>query len=159
DSSVARLFVLEKDLDEGLALFAEVLAEASFPEEEVEKSRRRHIDLLTEQRSEPDFLARERLLDRLYPGHPYGRLTATEDGLSALTREDVERHYRRHCTLTGATLIMVGAAPPERLLAAAARALGGASRTAKNGIPPMPPAPIVRDFTGHLVNRPGSVQT
>jgi zinc protease len=159
DSSVARLFVLEKDLDAGLALFAELLAETSFPEDEVEKSRRRHIDLLTEQRSEPDFLARERLLDRLYPGHPYGRLTATEDGLSALTREDVDRHYRRHCTLTGATLIMVGAAQPERLLAAAVRALGGVGATAKNGIPPMPPAPIVRDFTVHLVNRPGSVQT
>ena len=65
DSSVARFFVLEKDLDEGLALLAEVLTESTFPEEEFEKNRRRQIDVLAEQRSEPDFLARERLLDRL----------------------------------------------------------------------------------------------
>ncbi|HEV8269199.1 MAG TPA: insulinase family protein, partial [Thermoanaerobaculia bacterium] len=58
DAAVARLFVLEKDLDEGLALLAEVVGTPSFPEEEVEKSRRRQIDLLVEQRSEPDFLAR-----------------------------------------------------------------------------------------------------
>ena len=77
DSSVARLFVLEKDLDEGLALLAEVLTESTFPEDEFERNRRREIDVLAEQRSEPDFLARERLLDRLYPDHPYGRLTAT----------------------------------------------------------------------------------
>ncbi|HQR46727.1 MAG TPA: insulinase family protein, partial [Thermoanaerobaculia bacterium] len=83
DSSVARLFVLESDLDAGLALLAEVLTEAAFPGDEFEKSRRRLIDTLTEQRSEPDFLARERLLDRLYPGHPYGRLTPTERGLAA----------------------------------------------------------------------------
>lgn len=159
DSSVARLFVLEKSLDEGLALFAELLAEASFPEEEVEKSRRRHIDLLTEQRSEPDFLARERLLDRLYPGHPYGRLTATEEGLGALSRDDVARHYRTHCTFSGATLVIVGAAAPERLLAAVQRAFSGVGPGPSNGIAPMPPAPIVRDFTVHLVHRPGSVQT
>jgi predicted Zn-dependent peptidase len=159
DSSVARLFILEKNLDEGLALFAELLAEASFPEEEVEKSRRRHIDLLTEQRSEPDFLARERLLDRLYPDHPYGRLTATEEGLGTLTREDVARHYRSHCTLSGATLVIVGAAAPERLIAAVSRAFSGIAPSPTNGIRPMPPAPIVRDFTVHLVHRPGSVQT
>jgi predicted Zn-dependent peptidase len=159
DSSVARLYVLEKDLEEGLALFAELLAEAAFPEPEVEKSRRRHIDLLTEQRSEPDFLARERLLDRLYPGHPYGRLTATEKGLTTLTRDEVAAHYHQRCTMTGATMILVGAADPERLLAAATRAFSGFPHAPQNGLPQMPAAPIVRDFTVHLVNRPGSVQT
>jgi zinc protease len=159
DSSVARLSVLEKDLDEGLALFAELLHDASFPESEVEKSRRRHVDLLREQRSEPDFLARERLLDRLYPSHPYGRLTATEAGLGALTREDVARHYREHCALSRATLVLVGAAEPERLLAAATRVFGRDTPPSNGHAPAVPPPPPIRDFTIHLVNRPGSVQT
>lgn len=159
DSSVARLFVLDRDLEEGLALFAELLSEASFPDDEVEKSRRRQIDLLREQRSEPDFLARERLLDRLYPGHPYGSLTATEAGLSALTRDDVVAHWRGRCTLRGATVVLVGAPEPERMVAAAARVLGGlpSPEATPNGHVP-PPAPV-RSFSIHLVNRPGSVQT
>jgi hypothetical protein len=39
DSAVARLFILEKDLDEGLALLAEILGTPSFPEDEVEKTK------------------------------------------------------------------------------------------------------------------------
>ena len=80
DSTVARLYVLESDLDAGLALFAEILTEATFPEEEFDKSRRRLIATLQEQRSEPDFLARERLYDRLYPGHPYGTVSPDREG-------------------------------------------------------------------------------
>src|SRR5262249_14362396 len=76
-----------------------------------------------------------------------------------LTREDVARHFRAHCTLSGATLVIVGAADPERLLAAAARAFSTIPRTPTNGLVAMPPAPVVRDFSVHLVNRPGSVQT
>ena len=159
DSSVARFHVLEEDLDEGLDLLAEVLTEASFPEDEFEKNRRRHIDTLAEQRSEPDFLGRERLLDRLYPGHPYGRFTATEPGLRALTRDDVTRCAAERFPLANATLLVAGAADPERLLEAAERAFGGLAAT-----PSPPPAPIrppcdLVDFTIHLVNRPGSVQT
>jgi zinc protease len=159
DSSVARLYVLERDLDAGLALFAELLSEASFPEEEVEKSRRRQIDLLREQRSEPDFPARERLLDRLYPSHPYGSLTATEAGLSALNRDDVVAHWRGRCTPRGATLVLIGAPEPERMIAAAAKVFGSipAPEATPNGHVP-PPAPV-KGFSIHLVHRPGSVQT
>ncbi|HEX5855988.1 MAG TPA: insulinase family protein, partial [Thermoanaerobaculia bacterium] len=125
DSSVGRLFVLEHDLDEGLALLVEVLTESTFPEDEFEKNRRRQIDVLVEQRSEPDFLARERLLDRLYPGHPYGRLTATEKGLEALTRDDVASFAATRFSFADATLIIVGAADPDALIRAAARAFEG----------------------------------
>jgi zinc protease len=159
DSTVARFSVLEKDLEEGLALFAEVLTEATFPEDEFEKARRRQIDALTEQRSEPDFLARERLLDRLYPGHPYGRLTATEKGLLALTRDDVAAFAAEKHVLARATIILAGAADPERLIAVAERTFGSLPRGATPPAPEVPPAPRIDGFSIHLVHRPGSVQT
>ncbi|MEO6324118.1 MAG: pitrilysin family protein [Thermoanaerobaculia bacterium] len=159
DSAVARLFILEKDLEQGLDLLAEVLGEASFPEDEIEKNRRRQIDLIKEQRSEPDFLARERLLDRLYPGHPYGTLTATEAGLLAITRDDVLGHYRTRFSLQGATLILVGAAEPGRLIAAAERTFGRTSLGIATRDGAIEPPPLVKGFSIHLVNRPGSVQT
>ncbi len=159
DSSVARLYVLESDLDAGLALLAEILTEATFPEEEFDKGRRRLIATLQEQRSEPDFLARERLYDRLYPGHPYGKVTPAEKGLLALTRDDVEDFARRRLSLRGATLVLAGAADPAALLAAAERAFGGLPGEAGEPGIAVPPPPRVTGFSIHLVNRPGSVQT
>ena len=115
--------------------------------------------MLAEQRSEPDFLARERLLDRLYPGHPYGRLTATEKGLEALTRDSVAGFAASRFSLAGATLILVGAADPDALLRAGARAFEGLP--AGSGVPfaAAPPPPRIDGFSIHLVHRPGSVQT
>ncbi len=159
DSTVARLYVLESDLDAGLALFAEILTEATFPEEEFDKGRRRLIAALQEQRSEPDFLARERLYDRLYPDHPYGTVAPTEKGLLALTRDDVADFARRRLSFAGATLVLAGAADPAALLAAAARAFGGLPATSGEAGFIVPPPPRVEGFSIHLVNRPGSVQT
>ncbi len=159
DSSVARFFVLERDLDAGLALFAEILTEATFPEEEFEKSRRRLLATLKEQRAEPDFLARERLYDRLYAGHPYGKVSPSEKGLEALTRDDVAAFARTRMSLAGATLVLAGAAGPDALLAAAERAFGGLEPPPATPPPAIPPPPAVADFSIHLVNRPGSVQT
>jgi predicted Zn-dependent peptidase len=159
DSSVARLSVLERDLDEGLALLAEVLTESTFPEEEFEKNRRRQIDVLAEQRAEPEFLARERLLDRLYPGHPYGRLTATEKGLASLSRSEVADFAASRFSLENATLILAGAAEPDALLRAAERAFGVLPAGASSLPAVVPPPPAVAGFSIHLVNRPGSVQT
>lgn len=160
DSAVARLTLLEDDVEAGLRLLREVLTAPSFPVDEVEKSRRRQIDLLEEQRSEPDFLARERLLDRLYPGHPYGRLAASATGLASLTRDDVVRFYRARFTFAGATLILVGTSAPEILVERAA-AVFGEVRLETDGTAPFlaPPPPAVAGFTLHLVHRPGSVQT
>lgn len=159
DSSVARLYVLENDLDAGLALLAEILTEATFPEDEFDRGRRRLIATLQEQRSEPDFLARERLYDRLYPGHPYGTVTPGEKGLLALTRDDVVGFARRRLSFSGATLVLAGAAEPDALLAAAARAFGGFPRLAGDPGDVVPPPPRISGFSIHLVNRPGSVQT
>ncbi len=159
DSSVARLFVLEEDLDAGLALLAEVLTEATFPDAEFEKSRRRMLDTLIEHRSEPDFLARERLLDRLYPGHPYGRLTPSEHGLMAVTRDDAARFASERLSLAGATLLVAGSADPDRLLRACEKAFGGLPIPAPVDPPRVPDPPAIRDLTLHIVHRAGSVQT
>src|SRR5262249_31243674 len=116
-------------------------------------------DTLAEQRAEPDFLARERLLDRLYPGHPYGRLTATEKSLLSLERKDVVSFAAERHALSHATLVLAGAAPPERLIGAAERAFGSLPRLAGSAARRVSPAPRISGFSLHLVNRPGSVQT
>ncbi len=161
DLASCQLSVLERDLEAGLALLAETLLESTFPEEEVERLRTRRLDSLIEQRSEPDYLARERLLDRLYRGHAYGRPSATERSLAKLTRDDVSTFFQRHYRLANATIVLVGKSRPERLLEAARAAFSGfdpqPAATLRNGTVP-PPNPI-RGFSLHLVDRRDAVQT
>ena len=159
DSAVAHMGILERDLDAGLALFAEVLAEPAFHEEEVDRNRRRHADSLREQRSEPDFLGRERLMAELYRGHPYARLAATEKGLAALTTGNVREFYSSRFGFGNATLVLVGAGDEEMLLAAAVRAVAAApAGPAPAWTPPAPPS-ARRGLSFHLIDRKEAVQT
>jgi len=159
DSAVAHLGVLERDLDAGLALFAEILSEPAFRDDEVDRNRRRHLDALVEQRSEPDFLGRERLLAELYPGHPYGRLAATERGLAALTPDDVRSFFGRRFSSGSATIVLVGPGPEESLLTAAEKAFG--SLPAAVVEPPVPTVPMAPrpGLALHLIERKDAVQT
>ena len=159
DSAVAHMGILERDLDAGLALFAEVLAEPAFHEEEVDRNRRRHADSLREQRSEPDFLGRERLMAELYRGHPYARLAATEKGLAALTTGDVREFYSARFGFANATLVLVGAGNEETLLAAAVRAFAAApAGPSPAWTPPLPPS-ARQGLSFHLIDRKEAVQT
>ncbi len=165
DAAVARFFVLPDELDEGLDLLAEILTEPAFDEEEVSRIRDRHLDALAEQRSEPDFLARERLLERLYPGDPYGRLASTEAGLAATTAADVAAFWMEHFRRSRPTFVLAWAGEPEELAASAARRLGplvlpaepGASAPAPAPPPAAPPLPPPGRSV-HLVRRPASSQ-
>ncbi len=159
DAAVARLSALPDELDEALALLAEALLEPSFPPEEIERSRGRIVESLAEQRSEPDFLARERLLSELYPGHPYGRLAPHEESVEALTREDVVSFHRLGWRLDGAIVTLCGPRDPSELVEAAGRALRAAPSPAdpRAVLAPAPPGPAALEV--HVVDRPGSVQT
>lgn len=158
DAAVARLGVLSRDLPDGLALLFEVLGDPAFPHDEVDRSRRRQLDLLLEQRSEPDFVARERLLLQLYPGHPYGRLAAAEEALESIGRDDVARFASSRFDLGRAVVVLAGDVDPERALDLAEAALPPAS-PGREAPAPLGPPPEVEGLSFHLVPRPGSVQT
>lgn len=157
DAAVARLGVLSRDLEAGLSLLFEVLGDPAFPADEVDRSRRRQLDLLLEQRSEPDFVARERLLRQLYPGHPYGRLAAAEEDLESIGRDDVARFASSRLHLERAVVVLVGDVDPERALDLAEAALPAAA-PCREETAPLGPPPEVEGLSFHLVPRPGSVQ-
>ena len=159
DSAVAHMAILERDLDAGLSLFAEILTEPAFHEAEVDRNRRRHTDSLREQRSEPDFLGRERLMAELYRGHPYARLAATEKGLASVTAGNVREFYASRYGFGNATLVLVGAGDEEMLLAAAVRAFAAApSGPSPAWTPPVPPS-AAQGLSFHLIDRKEAVQT
>ncbi len=87
---------LSRFFDRGLDLFADVVMNPSFPEEEMERLRK---DILAAIRREKDYLPGytfKLLNKKLYKTHPYGMpVNGTEKTISAFTVEDLRRHYQR----------------------------------------------------------------
>ena len=120
---------------------ADMLQAPRFPNEIFEREKARAIANAAEALTQPDQIAEKRLYALMYPAHPYG-LTATPATLSAITREDVERHYRARYGAAGAAVAIVG---DLSLDAAKALAEQLTSRLARGGEaalpPPAPPGP------------------
>jgi zinc protease len=87
---------LQRSATQGMELFAECMLRPSFPEEELERTRRLFLE---EIRSQEDQLASKTFQifsKALYPKHPYGlsALGSTES-ISSLTTQQVSRFYRK----------------------------------------------------------------
>jgi len=86
---------LENRLEEAAALLSELLRCPTFPEEELEKVKIRWKGHLISQRSDPGFLANERLLKELFGNHPYSRAGLTPEQLDLILREDLSEEMTR----------------------------------------------------------------
>ena len=78
---------LTNNIDTVLALMADVLMNPSFPQTEIDRYKTRTRANLMQQRTQPGFLASERLNKGLYGNHPMSRVSATPASLDALTRD------------------------------------------------------------------------
>ncbi len=151
--------MLAEHLDEGLALCAEVLFDAQFPEAEVERIRQQRLGDLLRRRDHPSTLAEQFFADTVYRDTVYGHpLIGTEECIAALTRDELRDFYQQRVRSAGTTVVVVGDVATTRLIDAAAAAFGSARR----GAAPAPPAPI----TPHpdqrrvlVVDRPEAAQT
>src|SRR5580704_7879396 len=116
----------------GLSEFAELLLgmvnelarEASFPEAEFERERRQKLEEVKLERTQPGFLASERLRKVLFGAHPYGQVSASEEQVAAYKREDLQTVYREFYTPENALLLLVGDFDSQAMLAAAEKVFG-----------------------------------
>ncbi len=79
-------------LDEGLAVLADVVMNATFPDAAFEQTRTQALSGLRVQSSRPDVVADRAFTRALYGAHPYGRMP-TIRSVQALTRSDVEAFH------------------------------------------------------------------
>jgi zinc protease len=103
------LRTLSSDAERRLAVdtLADIVQSPRFAPEIFEREKARAIANATEAETQPDQVAEKRLYALMYPSHPYG-LSATPATLAAITREDVERHYRARYGSGGAAVAIVG---------------------------------------------------
>ncbi|MBI5837695.1 MAG: insulinase family protein [Candidatus Eisenbacteria bacterium] len=129
DQSTVDMEVLKRNLDQGLALFGEVVTRPAFAPPEFDRARSEVVGRLAQLKDQPGEMADRLFFAELFGSHPYAHpLEGTEASVKGLTADDVRLFHRRHYLPNNAILAVVGdieAAQAEQLVT---RALAGWER-------------------------------
>ena len=158
DTSAISFAGLSDHAEPLLQVVSELAREATFPAAEFERERRQKLEEVKLERTQPGFLASERLRKVLFGTHPYAQVSPSEEQVSAYTREQLQGVYGEFFTPENAILILVGDFDPAAVLKTAEKVFGewtGKKPSAQES--PKPPVPKGRRM--YLVDLPGSVQT
>jgi predicted Zn-dependent peptidase len=159
DSISLSASVLSSRKEVGLAVFADVLQNATFPENEVEVARGNLSNNLKLQESDPGFLAERALARAIYGNHPYAVVSATESSLKAITAGDLRQEYARRFRPDQTIIVAVGDFEGAAMTAALTQAFSGWSNGSAAAVQPAPDAPTSFTHSIFTVERPNSVQT
>ena len=160
DATFGTLLTLNRHLVRGIALFADVLVNPSFPVPEFERLKAQRLTSLIEMKDRAAAVASNAFMRVIYgEEHPYGKdSSGTEQSVSGLTRDDICGFYRDHYIPANATLIVVGDTTIAEILPVLERELGGwkggpVPAAAAVSPPPAAPARV------YLIDRPGAPQS
>src|SRR5262245_36242901 len=149
---------LTENLDQILDLYAELIRTPTFPTEEVERFKSRSLAQQPLLRSQPQFLAAERLSQAIYGTRPAALVIAPADTLKKITSADLAKFHEQNYVANNATLFVAGDVTLKDIMPKLERAFGD-WKTGNVTAPVLPPVPAQSDTRIHLINRPGSVQT
>src|SRR5215475_7750055 len=140
-----------------LELVSELVREASFPAAEFTRERRQKLEEVKLERTQPGFLAGERLRKVLFDKHPYALVSPTEDQVAAYSVDQLQAVYREFYTPENAILLLVGDFDAARMQMELEQVFGSwAGKKPGSRDWPAPPTPTGRRV--YLVHVPGAVQ-
>lgn len=140
DAIVFTLTTLERFVDRGGALLADLLMRPSLRGEDFERVRQLRLDRLQQLKDSPPAVAERAFLRLMYPDHPYGHLAIGHE--AALRGLDLEHVVQSHDALfrpNGSTLVVAGPGTHDELRDIADTAFGGWEAS------PEPASPKARD--------------
>jgi zinc protease len=141
-----------------LGMVDELARQAVFPEAEFERERRQKLEEVKLSRTEPGFLAGERLRKVLFGAHPYAQVSPSEEQVAAYKRDDLLAVYCDFYTPENGLLLLVGDFQPDAMLKTAEKVFGGwRGKKPEAKSSPAPANPRGRRV--YLVHLPGAVQT
>jgi len=158
DTSAISFAGLSEYAEPLLGLVTELARAAVFPEAEFERERRQMMEGVKLERTQPGFLAGERLRKVLFGAHPYAQVAPSEEQVAALRRDDLMAVYREFYTPENALLLLVGDFDSAAMLKTAEKvfdAWAGKKPQAKGAAAPANP----RGRRAYVVHVPGAVQT
>jgi len=157
---------LSDNFNAWFALALDQLLNPAFPADELAKLKQRLAVRLKQQRSSPQFLARERTALALYCTNPddhstclpEARVSETAESLDALTAQRLAEWHHQRYVPQNSLLAIAGDVDTKALVVKLATDLGGWARTQQADQPP-PATKAVAARHVYLVDRPNSVQT
>lgn len=142
-----------------LDIVADVVENATFPAEAVDRYRARQLVSLTQARDRTSSIAAQVFPKVVYTTeHPYGR-TLTEASAKAITRDDIISFYKKYYQPGHAVITVVGDVKPEQVKQDVEKAFAG---WAAGGAMPSfdyPPVPSPKATAIYLVDKPGAAQS
>lgn len=138
---------LSRDVDLLLDRLVEILRSPAFPEEELEKEKKRLIGAIRQQQDQTSARAQDAASRRIYPvGHPFHRRTGEERiaRVESLTPADLAAFYQARYGAGTLRLVVVGDVDPDRILGGLEERLSDWAPGPAPAIPPVlvpPPAP------------------
>lgn len=149
---------LSDNVDTVLAILSDVLLHPAFADAEIERFKTRMRAQLVAQRSQPGFLAQERLSRAVFGDHPAGRIAPTPQSLDALTRDALTRFHDAHYVPDHAVMAITGDITLEQAKAKVGAALADWKKSGQEAPHTTDPAALSGP-TVSLIARPSSVQT
>lgn len=158
DSTTCTAEFMAKDISRGLDLFAELITQPVFPEDEFKKLQAQALDSIRASRDSASGVIGRYFNAFLYGSHIYGR-GSDEKSLASITRGDILDCYKSNYTPANAILVVVGdfkTAEMEKMISAR---FGNWKSSAK---PPAVDLPQPSQLKGQkllLVDKPDATQT
>jgi zinc protease len=162
DTSSVFLSAMKANLDPSLDVLVDVVLNPSFPEADFQRLKKRQLDAIQREKSEPVSMALRVLPRFLYgPDHAYSTPftgSGTEESVQKLGRADVQQFYQTWFKPNNGTLIIVGDTTLAEMMPKLERLFrkwpGGSVPSKNIGHVENPAKPIV-----YLMDRPGSIQS
>ncbi len=162
DQSNVYMSTLKPSFDASLNLFADVVLNPEFPQEEFDRLKNEQINDIKQEKSQPVSMALRVMNKYLYgEDHPYGSPytgTGYEETVAQLTRDDITKFYNTWMKPNNSTLIVTGDISMNELKPKLEKALG---KWKKGEVPQIvfkAPKTYTKN-TLYLMNRPESQQS
>lgn len=149
---------LGENITQWLPLLAEMVLHPSFPADEFTSLKQRSVLNLRRQRSQPEFLARERLARTVFGSHPAAVTGATPESLAPMERDLLVQWHAQRYRPQNAILGVSGNVNGKQVIALAQKYFAEWQKNEFTAtLPAEPVRPTARKL--FLIDRPGSVQT
>jgi zinc protease len=160
ESSQLDLEVLKRNLDPALAIVGDVVRNPSFPDSELDREKKRQLDVLSQQAKNANAISgRLRPMLAFGPDHPYGHPTQGLPGtIESLSRADLVDFHRSRWKPGSSALVLVGDVTLAEATELARRHFGAWTGGAAPAVTIPPPSPAPSDKV-YLVDRQDAAQT
>ena len=162
DESYVSLNTLKANLDPSLKIFADIVMNPSFPEEDLQRLRKDQLLSIDREKTQPIGMA-FRIFPRYLYGkdHPYGMPftgSGFKEGVAGINREDLVKYHDNWIRPNNATLIVVGDISMNELKPELEKYLSGWKK-GKSPSLKIPQVSEPRKPVIYLMDRPGSIQS